>query len=283
MAQLLWNGLALGAFYGLVGIGLAITRGLWGILNLAQGDFMILGAYIVFILVNSLGLNLPCALVVSILLTGVLLALVARGTFHYTQRDLVNGFILSTGIGLIIQNCLELAMGSKAREVSVPNVGQLQILGTSIPIVRLIFFGVTILVIVGTNWFLGHSKMGRYIRAAALNNSAAKMMGINVDKVEFASYVISGILAAVAGIGLLIQFVVTPYLGARYALKGVAAMLLGGSYKGMGNIGATFVAGLMLGLVESIGGYYTAMQWQDIFAYILLYLGLIMASRMRKD
>lgn len=217
MAQLIWNGLALGAFYGLVGIGLAITRGLWGILNLAQGDFMILAAYIAFILASNLGMGIPLALVISILLTGLLLAVVARGTFHHTQKNLVNGFILSTGIGLIIQNSLELAMGSSSREISVPNGGQLQILGASIPVIRLIFFGLTILVVIGTTWFLNHSKMGRYIRAAALNNSAAKLVGINVDKVEFASYVLSGILAAVAGIGLLIQFVVTPYLGARYA------------------------------------------------------------------
>ncbi len=281
MTQLIWNGLALGSFYGLIGIGLAIVRGLWGILNLSQGDFMILGGYIVFILVSS-GVNVVLAIVIGVVVLGVLMALVARGTFHFTQQDLVNGFILSTGIGLIIQNTLELTMASKSRDIVISGLGTAKIFGASVPWIRLIFFFATIVIVIATSWFLKRTKMGRYIRAAALNSTAAKLVGINVNRVEFASYILSGMLAAVAGVGLLVQFVVTPYLGTRYVLKGTAAMLLGGAYKGIGNIGSTYIVGLILGAVECFGVMFTSSKWQDLFAYLLLYAGLLLANRTQK-
>jgi branched-chain amino acid transport system permease protein len=281
MNQLIWNGLALGSFYGLVGIGLAITRGLWGILNFAQGEFMILGAYLVFILAIT-GVSVPIAILLGVIGAGLILAIVSRVTFHYTHQNLVNGFILSTGIGLIIQNTLEITVGSAAREISITGLGSIDIFGVSIPLLRLIFLGITISLVFATSWFLGNTKTGRYIRAAALNANAAKLVGINVDKIEIVSYIISGVLAGVAGVGLLLQFVVTPYYGARYVLKGVAAMLLGGAYRGLGNIGSTFIIGIMLGIVESIGGSYTSMRWQDTFTYIFLYVGLVFATRIRK-
>lgn len=279
IVQLVWNGIAVGAFYGLVGIGLAIVRGLWGILNFAQGDFMILGAYLV-LMVASFTFS-PIAMVVGILLTGLVLAVIARGTLHYTQHNVVNGFILSTGIGLVIENVIQLIAGGTAKDLPVPGMGSINILGASIPNLRLIFFAITVAIVFFTGWFLGHTSMGRYIRAAAQSTLSAKLVGINVNWVEFFSYVLSGMLAAVAGIGLLIQFTVTPYLGVRYLLKGMAAMLLGGAYKGVGNIGSTFIAGLALGLVECIGVTLTAAAWQDIFSYMLLYLCLILAGRVK--
>jgi len=280
--QTVWNGLALGTFYGLVGVGLAFTKGLWGILNIAQGEIMILGGYLVLIFAVMLNLPLMLAIIIGVIGTGIILALMARGTFHYTRQDLVNGFILSTGISLIIQNGLELYLSGTARSIDIFGLGAIGLFGVQIPYIRLIFFVVTIGVVVLTSLFLGRAKMGRYIRAAALNTYAAKLVGVNVNRVESISYIISGVLAAVAGVGLLILFVVTPYLGARYMLKGVAAMLLGGAYKGLGNIYSTFIAGLVLGLVESVGAAYTSMQWQDIFAFVLLYTGLILADKIWK-
>lgn len=280
MVQLIWNGLALGSFYGLVGIGLAIIRGLWGVLNLSQGEFMLLGGYICFLLVSAFGFNIILAIIISLIIIGAGLALIARGTFHFTKNDLVNGFILSTGLSLIIQNVLELTVGSRPREVSVSILGGIEFLGANISYLRLIVFACTIVLVFFTSWFLNKTKQGRYIRAAALNTKAAKLVGINVNNVELLSYMISGILAAFAGLGMVIQFVVTPYLGSRYVLKGVAAMLLAGAYKGVGNIKATYVCGLLLGMVESIGASLTASKWQDLFAYFLLYFGLILASRL---
>lgn len=220
MVQLIWNGLALGSFYGLVGIGLAIIRGLWGVLNLAQGEFMLLGGYICYLLVSVLGVNIFIAILISLIATGVGLALIAKGTFHFTRNDLVNGFILSTGLSLIIQNMLELTVASRPREVSVSILGGIQLFGANISYLRLIVFACTIALVFLTSWFLNNTKRGRYIRAAALNTEAAKLVGINVNNVEFLSYVISGMLAACAGLGMVIQFVITPYLGSRYVLKG---------------------------------------------------------------
>ncbi|MEW6545791.1 MAG: branched-chain amino acid ABC transporter permease [Bacillota bacterium] len=279
LLQAVLNGLALGSFYGLVGIGLAVTFGLWGILNLAQGEFMVLGGYLVWMLLGTLHLPLPFAAPVGIVCTGLLMALVARGTFHFTQRDLVNGFIISSGLSLVIQNGLELAVTGAAREIHVPSLGSLRVFGASIPVLRCLFIGLSVVSLAAALWILGRTRIGRQIRAAACNIDGAKFVGVNADRVEAASYVFSGMLAALAGVGLGVLFVLTPYLGARYVLKGFAAVLLGGAYRGLGNITSTFVAGLAIGLVESVGTALTAAQWQDLFAYALLYAGLLVASK----
>ncbi len=272
--QAMSNGLLLGSVYGLVGTGLALTFGLWGILNLAHGDFMVIGAYVTMVLM-SLGLPLWLAAPVAVVITAITAAVVARGTLHYTRNETVNGFIVSSGLTLVFQNFLAIVFSGSGRDFPIRTLGSLQIGGAVIPVQRIASILFIIVILALAFAFLHYTIPGRNIRAAAQNMRGATLCGVNVDRVEFLSFAWSGALAAVGGVLIGILFMFSPYVGTRYLLKGFIAALLGG----LGNLPGTFIAGVVIGVVESVGTTFVSTEWQDAFAYILLYVALIYGAR----
>ncbi len=289
--QQLINGLVLGSIYALVALGYTMVYGILELINFAHGEVTMIGAMValtVIGLIMGVAPDLPGLLVV---LGGVMVAVPACMALGYgiekiAYRPLRKAprlapLITAIGVSIILQNLAMLIWGRQY--VSFPALlphSRHEVLGASVTDLQ-IFIVVLAWVVMAGLWLLVEkTRLGRAMRATAQSKEVAQLMGVNVDRVISATFIIGSAIAAIAGVMVSAYYGLAHYyMGFMLGLKAFSAAVLGG----IGNIAGAMLGGLLLGVIEALGagyigdltGGFLGSHYQDVFAFFVLILVLV--------
>ena len=265
LPQTLLFGILRSGLYALSALGLAISLGVIGVVNFAHGEFVMLGAYIGFwlymLLSGPLGLGpavSPLVIVIGIPLSGIALYLVATGVYRLTLRPVLrqpelNQMLLTFGLSILVVNATSITLSPQANDANLSWRFDVFDLGfASVTYARLAVFAVCIALVLASYLLLMRSRLGKQMRAVAQNRLGAQIVGIHVDRVYEIAFGMSAALAAAAGVMLIFQTQVSPYLGLGTLLKAFSIVVLAG----LGNLTGVLWASLLLGLAEQIVSQY---------------------------
>ncbi len=290
--QQLINGLVLGSIYALVALGYTMVYGILELINFAHGEVTMIGAMVgltVIGLIMGLAPDLPGILVV---LGGVLVAIPACMLLAYSIEKVayrplrkaprLAPLITAIGVSIVLQNVAMLVWGRQY--ISFPRIlpeGQYELLGAHISYLQ-IFIVVLSLSVMASLWFLvQRTRLGRAMRATAQSKEVAALMGVDVDRVISATFLIGAAIAAVAGVMVSAYYGLAHYyMGFMLGLKAFSAAVLGG----IGNIAGAMLGGMLLGIIEALGagyigditGGFLGSHYQDVFAFFVLILVLVL-------
>lgn len=264
------SGLSTGAIYALIGIGFSIIYNSTGIINFAQGEFVMLGGMLTLFFIGVLKLPvwaaMPCAVLVSAL-GGLLFERLAIRPLR--QPTPINLVIITIGGSILIRGLSMLLWGKDTHSLP-PFSGDepIAIGGATILPQHLWILGITVVIIAANKFFFYHTISGKAMRACSYNSRAAGLVGIDVRRMVLFSFIISSAMGAVAGI-IVAPLTMTAYdVGVMLGLKGFCAAIIGGMSSGV----ATVVGGLILGVLESLGAGLISSGYKDAIAFIILLL-----------
>ncbi len=281
-AQQLINGLAVGSIYALIALGYTMVYGVLRLINFAHGDLFTYGAYLGMTLITSLALQdrLGLALGLAVLalmvmgLVAVVGVILERAAYRPLQTSpRLSAVVSALGGSIFLQNALMLIYG--ARYQVYPDLlpqTTVNLFGLAVPVMRIAVVLVSLAMMAALWVFVQKTRVGTAIRAAAIDQGAARLMGIDVNRVIQLVFVVGPALGGAAGllVGLYYgQISVT--MGWIYGMKAFTAAILGG----IGNIPGAMVGGLVLGVVEALGAGYVSIAWKDALAFVVLILILI--------
>lgn len=272
--QVTLNGILLGGLYSLMAVGMSLIWGVMNIVNLAHGALIMLGAYVTYWIFTLYGvdpfLSVPLTMAVMFglgyALQKFLINLVVRAQLFIT-------LLLTFGIDIVLVNLAQLVWSANLRQVNPPYAGaNLEFLGLTIPYVRLMAFGVAVIISVALFILMERTKLGRAIRATSQDLVAARLVGVKVGSVYALTYGIGSALAGAAGALFGMLFPITPNMGGALTLKSFVVAVLGG----LGTTAGSVAGGLVLGLAEDIGSTLWGPTYRDIISFGLLVLLLVL-------
>lgn len=268
--QYLISGLTVGSAYGLTALGFTMIFNTTGIINFAQGEFVMLGGMMSVFFRTGLGIELLPAVALAVLCTGLVGAVMERVAIRPIQKaSTINLIIATIGVSILIRGGAMLLWGKDT--FSLPAFsGQtpLNFLGAAIQPQSLWTLGVTLALLSLLKAFFSKTIYGKAMLACACDQKAACLMGISVDLMAALSFIISALVGAAGG-AFLAPITMTSYdVGIMLGLKGFAACILGG----LGNPFGAAAGGLILGVLESFGAGFISSGYKDAFAFIILLL-----------
>ncbi len=251
------GGLLLGAIYALVAMGLSLQYGVARVLNIAHGEFIMLGAFATYTLYTVFGINPLLSLVIVgpiIFIIGFLLhrTLFTRLSISAPTPDAYEAKSLLATFGLlfIIQNLALLGWGANIKAYSYLNFG-VNIGGAIFTANRLVILGFAVGLGVAFYLFLIRTRMGKAIRAAAQDPATASLMGVNINMVLAVCFGLGAVLAGLAGTLMSMRIPLNPAMGMNYTIIAVIIIVLGG----LGSIPGSFIGGFALGIIGTIVTY----------------------------
>ena len=268
------NGLRTGSIYALIAIGYTMVYGIAKMINFAHGDIIMVGAYALYFSISVLGLPVPIALSITVIICGVLGVMIEKVAYK-PLRSAPPLAVLITAIGMsfFLQSASLLIFGSTPIPFQsiIPNVnisiGPVVI--SSITVVTLI---VTAIAMILLTLFVNKTKLGSAMRAVSEDKGAAELMGINVNSTISMTFAIGSALAAVAGVLYICQYQsMKPTLGALPGIKAFVAAVLGG----IGSIPGAMIGGILLGLIESVSKAYISTELADAIVFGVLIVVLL--------
>lgn len=281
--QQLINGLTVGGIYALIALGYTMVYGVLKLINFAHGDLFTIGAYLGLTLLTSLSLadrvGPGLGILILVLMIMGLLAVVGGILERIAYRPLresprLSAVVSALGASIFLQNTVMLIYGARFQVYPQNILPQVSIsfMGLNISMVRIMVLFFSLILMAALYLFIQKTKTGTAIRAAAIDQGAARLMGIDVNQVILLVFLIGPALGGTAGlmVGLLygqINFT----MGWVYGLKAFTAAILGG----IGNIPGAMLGGLILGVVEAMGAAYISIAWKDAIAFCILILILI--------
>ncbi len=262
--QQLVNGIMLGAAYSLVALGLTLIYGILHIPNFAHGHKYMWAAFTSLFLVVNFHTNYWVSLVIAM----VVLGFVGAGVERLVYRPLrnaphVNSFIAAIGLLLFLESLSLIFWGADFRRFPTLYDKPIHIFGVAITLQRLLVIIAAALFIILLQVFIKRTWLGATIEAVAQNPEGAQLVGISIDRVSSLTFGIGTSLAAAAATLIAPIFLVYPTMGAMPNLKAFVVIIIGG----MGSIPGAVIGGLMLGLMEALGGGYISTDYKDLFAF----------------
>jgi len=257
-AQSFVNGVNLGALYGLAAVGLSLAFGVMKMMNVAHGEFIMLGSYIAYWLFMLFDidpfLGIPIVAFVLFLIGAVLYKLLFSGmvTFH-EELKLKNSLLVAFGLFLVLPEVAKLLWTGDERMLTPSYSGSsFGLFGVRFGYVPTIGLLVSLAVITLLQLFLNKTYFGKSARATADNWKAAKMMGVNDARTYIITFAIGAALAGIAGVLVGLSGALTPGMGIGWTIKALIVVVLAG----MGSIGGAFIAGLILGVAEAVSAIF---------------------------
>ncbi len=267
--QQVFNGIMLGSTYAIVALGLTMVFGILHVPNFAHGQMYMLGAYVCFFLITVFGFTYWPALALSAIVLA-LAGVVLEFLVFRPVRDAggVTPFIAALGALIILENAVVVLWGPEGHRIPNPYPGIIDAFGITMSTQRLLVIGVAVLLIVILQIFIKKTTMGNTIQAVAQNREGATLMGINVNLVSALTFAISTGLAAIAACLVAPIFMISPSMGSMVGMKAFVIVILGG----LGSIPGAIAGGMILGLIEAIGGGYLSSAYKDVFGFGALVL-----------
>jgi branched-chain amino acid transport system permease protein len=270
LLQYLITGLTLGSTYGLTALGFTIIFNTTGVINFAQGEFVMLGGMMSVYFMHVLGLGEPAAVVLAVLGATMAGALVERLAIR-PVRDCptINLIIITIGVSILIRGLAMLLWG-KDTHVLEPFSGNqpIMFLGAAIMPQAIWVLAISLFLLGALKLFFSGTIHGKAMLACSFDSKAASLVGIGVQRMVLLSFMISALVGAVGGV-ILAPITMTSYdVGIMLGLKGFAACILGG----LGNPFGAAAGGLILGVLESMGAGFVSSAYKDALAFVILLL-----------
>jgi len=268
LLQYLFTGLTLGSIYALIALGFTMIYNATGIINLAQGEFVMLGGLVMVFCTAVLKAPLLAGFVLTILVVTFLGVLFERLAIHPLREASLITLIIITLAGSILFRGGAMFLWGKDPYALPPFTPSppVHFLGATVQLQIFWILAITILAVIGIHFFFNRTLTGKAMTACAFNALAARLVGINVQKMVFLSFALSAAVGAIAGAIItpitLMEYDRGPLLG----LKGFAAAVLGGLGSGMGSI----IAGFLIGILESFGAGLISSGYKDAIALMVM-------------
>lgn len=264
----LMMGILLGGLYTLIALGLSLVFGVMKLINVAHGDLVIFGSYFAYTAMTILGIDPILSLVIGM----PLLFVIGFGIQKYLMSrafeiSLEAPLIIAFGISLILQNLEQILWSPLSRGLTTSyalesfSVGELHV-----PLVYLLDFIAGLAVMLLLREFLRRTYLGKAIKAASQDRRAAQLMGINTNRIYAFAFGIAMATAAIAGVFLGLTFPFTPVSGVSFLIIAFGVVILGG----LGSVLGTFIGGMILGLAQTLGGYFLGAAAQMLVVYIMV-------------
>ncbi|NCC25208.1 MAG: branched-chain amino acid ABC transporter permease [Deltaproteobacteria bacterium] len=269
LLQYLITGVTVGATYGLTGLGFTIIFNTTGIINFAQGEFVMLGG-ILSVAASTAGLPLPLAILTAVTVTTLVGACLERSCIRpVSSSSTINLIIITIGASILIRGLVTLIWGKDT--FALPHFSSMEpirFFGAAMLPQSLWVLGITLILLVALKSFFARTMWGRGMLACSFDPRAAALMGIDVSRMAMASFMISAAVGAVGGV-ILAPLTMTSYdVGILLGLKGFAACILGG----LGNPFGAAAGGVILGILESFGAGLLSSAYKDAITFVILLL-----------
>ena len=270
--QAILDGLMIGAIFALVAYGMALAWGVMNIINIAQGEFVILGGYITF-MVYKLGFSpffgAPLSFAFLFILGFLLYKLIVH---RVVDRDMFISILATFGISIMIRQIMNLIFGSQV-ETALTGLGTIFLFDHNITIALVKFssFVIAVAGALGVIYFMKTSKLGRAIRATAQNPRAARILGVDTEKVYAYTYAINAAICGLAGSLVVMTYTIHPYMGLPYTVRSFMIVIVAG----LGNLPGVAVSGMGLGVFEEFADYILGTEFRIGSVFLLLVLILV--------
>lgn len=272
LVQLLVSGILVGAIFALVAYGMALVWGVMNIINIAQGEFVMLGGYIVFYL-DRAGVHPVFGIpVAAAAMYCVGIALYRTVIWRIVDRDMFTSILATFGISILLQQLANQLFSADIRTVPSRLPSLMLANGMiTVPEIKLVSFGAALAVGTGLVVFLNRTRLGRAIRATAQNARAARVLGIDTGHVYATTFAVNCAICGAAGGLVAMTWFIQPYLGLTYTLRSFMIVILAG----LGNLPGVILAGAGLGVVEEAAGFVLGAEYQTAFIFLLLIVILV--------
>ena len=272
LIQVLFEGLAMGAIYALIAMGIALVWGVMNILSFSQGEFMMLAMYLTFFLNLKLGLDpiasLPIVMV-ALFILGVIVykLLISRAL----KGPILSQRLITFALGMVLINIMLMQVGGQYWKVQdLLFTGSIELGFMTLSKQKLVPIAVSLIVTALLFLFMNRTKTGKSISATSQDKDAAGLMGINTEKAYMIAFGISAAIAGAAGCSLTYYYYISPSVGVPFLIFGFIAVCLGG----FGSIFGAFVGGVIMGLVDLFTGTYLSVSYKYL-AVILIFMLIV--------
>ncbi|MEO1838277.1 MAG: branched-chain amino acid ABC transporter permease [Candidatus Lambdaproteobacteria bacterium] len=279
--QLLIDGLLIGSIFALAAYGLALVWGVMNIKNLAQGDFVIMGGYIAFTLSESPFnlhpiLSIPLVFVIMFVFGWVLYQTIIR---RVIERDLFTSLLATFGLAIVIQQLINLAYGPDVQTIR-SEMAIREFFEGEVTIADIKFVSFILAMIMGLmlTMFMKKSRMGRAIRATSQNARAARIMGINTDRVYAFTFSLNAAICGIAGVLISMIWVIQPFFGMTHSIRAFVIV----TSAGFGNLIGVILSALGLGAVEQFSGFILGAEFQQATVVGLL-VGVLIIRQIKQS
>jgi branched-chain amino acid transport system permease protein len=270
--QQAFNGLAIGAIYTLIALGLTVVFGILGIAHFAHGSAAMSGGYLAFLLVERMGWHYFLAMAVGMVCGAVLGLLIERLAYRPVRNaPHINAFIIALGLTMVFEGANLLVFGADQVVIPTPFREVFNFGGIAVSELRLIAILTAFALISIVALLISQTKTGKSIRAVAQNRTAAILMGVNVEKVSMVVFAISSALGVSAGALVGALLAIAPGVGEGLAVKGFAVLILGG----LGSIAGAIVGGVILGVSEAMAAGFISSAYKDVIAFFVMIVVLL--------
>ena len=272
MVQASMDGILLGILFALIAYGMALQWGVMNIINIAQGELVIMGGYIAYFMYIS-GIHPAFGIIVA----PIIMYFVGVGMYKLVinkvvDRDLFISILATFGISILAQQLMNFAFGADV-VVAQSNFGTTMLFNNmvTIPNAKIFSGAVCIISAIILVIYMKKSKLGRAIRATAQNARAAKILGVDTEKVYAATFGINAALCGVAGALISITFTIHPYMGLPYTIRSFMIVIVAG----LGNLPGVAMSGMGLGVFEEFADYILGTEFRIGSVFLLLVLILV--------
>lgn len=281
IVDLVINGLLIGAIFVLVAYGMALVWGVMNIINITQGELVMLGGYVTW-LVSLTGVNplfgLPVSAAALFVVGWVMYRIVI---FRIVDRDMFVALLATFGLAILLAQLINQVFGANLR-VARSGLDTLLLFNNMVTVagIKLVAFGLALLVGALLWLFLKRSRLGQAIRATSQNSRAAGILGVETDRVYAFTFSINAALCGAAGSLVVMAYTIHPYIGLPYTVRAFLIAITAG----IGNVPGVIVAGLGLGVAENFAGFVLGAEFQVAFVFLLMVLILVIRSlRLRRQ
>jgi len=288
LLQQVINGLSLGAMYALLALGFTLVYGILELINFAHFNVFMVSSFVGMWALQSLGISgqgqvmtglalagaLVFAFVVTMLAGGVLGVAIERLSLRPLRGVPGTAAMITTiGVSYILFNIILLTVGAGSENFPNPRPGvRWQFGEVTLELKTLLIWGVAIVLMMALNLFVNRTRLGKAMRATAQDAEAARMMGVDVDRVIVTAFFLGSALAGAAALIFGLYYNYTSFIiGYTAGLRAFTAAVLGG----IGSVPGAMVGGVLIGLIESLGGQLIAVRWTDVIIFSILILVLV--------
>lgn len=271
--QMVTAGLAMGSIYALVALGFVLIFNAVNVVNFAQGEFVMVPAFVAVALMEFFNIPFPFVYLVTILFMGVFGIIFQRIAYYpLRHRTFLPVIIATIGVSIFLKNAAQVVFGAEPKLMHRPTSSDvLNLAGVFVDPQYIVIIVCTLALLVFQYFFFEKTSLGKKMQATAQDKEMARLLGIRVAKMIAITFAYSSILGAFAGILVGPIFYVTKEMGGMLGLKAFCSTIVGG----FGNVPGAILGGIFLGVVEVFAAYYISSAYRDAFAFIMLILVLL--------
>jgi branched-chain amino acid transport system permease protein len=273
--QLLIDGLLIGAIFAMAAYGMALVWGVMNVINIAQGEFVILGGYVT-LQVSLYGIHPMFGIPISAVVVGAVGWAVYRIVIcRVVDKDLFISILATFGVSILMQQLIDQIWGADIQSVN-SGLGTQFLFDDMVTVseIKVVAFVFVVILGAGLVVFLKRSRLGQAIRATAQNARAARIMGIDTDRVYAATFALNAAICGAAGALVVMTWVIQPFIGLIYTIRSFMIVIVAG----LGNLTGVIAAGMGLGVAEQFASFLLGAEFQIGFVFGLLVVILVTRS-----